>query len=57
MCGLMSDLVILQEQKRLHGNTLHQMSSLRPGVIKQHKTQTQTQMDNIYNKTNEIWIG
>ena len=36
MCDLMSDLVIASLQK--YGPTWHQMSSLRPGAIKQHKT-------------------
>ena len=36
MCGLMSDLAICKFKKK-YCRTWHQMSLLRPGVIKQHK--------------------
>ena len=39
-CGVMSDLMICKHTKD-YGHTSHQMSLLRPGVIKQHKLKLQ----------------
>ena len=39
VCGLMSDLVICKRWKG-YGHTWHQIPLLKPGVVKQHKTQT-----------------
>ena len=41
-CGLMSTLVILQAKKRVWSYMTLNGPYLRPGVIKQHKTQTHT---------------
>ena len=40
MCGLPSDLVICKFRKCMVIHAWHRMSSLRPGVIKQHKSNT-----------------
>ena len=41
VCDWMSALVICKHRKE-YGHTWHWMSLLKPGVIKQHETQTQT---------------